>query len=167
MEEKIMQETQGQPSAENAPECAAMPMAWHKFQKNFLLWALMLFYLARVFFIFSGRIYSAASVRDFVYGGMPLLRILDYAFGLHCAAAGAFCIVSAIGLNKKSANMLDKTHIIMAAGEIVYMLLRWAVTGLPPLNLQCAALMLAHVLLWRVNRVYYRKRAYLSGKEKI
>lgn len=167
MEEKIMQDTQGQLSAENAPECAAMPMAWHKFQKNFLLWAIMLFYLVRAFLIFSGRIYSAASVRDVVYGGMPLLRILDYAFGLHCAAAGAFCVISAIRLSKKSADMLAKTHIIMAAGELVYVLIRWAVTELPPLNLQCAALMFAHVLLWRVNRVYYRKRAYLSGKEKI
>ncbi len=167
MEEKIIQDTEAQLSAENAPECAVMPLAWHKFQKNFLLWAIMLFYLARAFFIFSGRIYSSATVRDFVYGGMPLLRILDYAFGLHCAAAGALLIVSALRLNKKSADMLDKTHIIMAAGELVYMLVRWAVAGLPPLNLQCAALMIAHVLLWWVNRVYYRKRAYLSGKEKI
>lgn len=150
--------------AEIAPERAAMPMAWHKFQKNFLLWVIMLFYLARVFFLFSGRIYFAASVRDFIYGGMPLLRILDYAFGLHCAAAGVFCIVSAIRLNKGSASMLTKTNIIMAAGEMAYVLIRWAMTELPPLNLQCASLMIAHVLLWRVNRVYYGKRNYLLRK---
>ena len=150
--------------AENAPEAAAVPMAWHKFQKNFLLWAVMLFYLARAFLIFSGRIYSAASVKDFIYGGMPLLRVLDYAFALHCAACGALLAVSAVRLNGKSADMLTKTNIIMAAGEIAYVLIRWAVTELPPLNLQCAALMIAHVLLWRVNRVYYGKRNYLLRK---
>ena len=149
---------------EVVPEKKPLPMKWHKFQKNFLLWAAALYMFARVFLTVSGRIYYEAAIRNAVYAGMPLLRVLDYAFAAYLAATGVCLIISACRLNKGRANMLVKVNLIMAAGEMAYLLLRWAVSGLPPLNLQCASLMTAHVLLWRVNRVYYGKRNYLLRK---
>ena len=166
--EEIIAEAQ---SAEAAPvlelvsEEKPLPMKWHKFQKNFLLWAVALYMFVRVFLIVSGRIYYEAAIRDAIYAGMPLLRILDYAFAAFLVASGVCLIISACRLNKGSANLLVKVNLIMALGEIAYLMLRWAVTELPPLSLQNIALMIVHLLLWLVNRRYYRNRAYLPGKE--
>ncbi|MBQ3575690.1 MAG: hypothetical protein IJA26_08455 [Clostridia bacterium] len=164
MEEKIASAQDAALSEERANEKAPASMAWHKFQKNFLLWLIALLYLLRAFLIASGNIYYEATIRDAVYRGMPLLRALDYLFAAHCTAAGVLGVISAIRLNKGRTGLLLRLHIIMAAAEAAYVLLRWAVSELPPLNIQCAALLIAHVLLWRVNKIYYSRRNDLSGK---
>lgn len=143
-----------------------MPMVWHRFQKNFLLWMIATAYFARAFLIFSGKIYLEEAIRDAVYGGMPLLRVSDYAFAAHCTAGGVFAILSAVRL-RHSARMLIRNNIALCAGEAAYLLLRWAITELPPVNPQGIALMSAHGLLLWLNIRYYRNRkAYLSRKDK-
>lgn len=161
MEERVVTEEKMAP----APEPARLPMAWHRFQKNFFLWVIALFYCARAFLTASGNIYYEASIRAAVYAGMPLLRILDYAFAAHCAAAAVLCVISAIRVNRHGANLLRKTYIALAAGEAAYMLLRWLVSGLPPVNPQGICLMIAHLLLYFANRSYYRKRNCLSDRK--
>lgn len=168
MEERIVAETEENIAAEVQVEAtpAPMPMAWHKFQKNFLLWLIALFYAARAFLTASGNIYYEASIRDAIYAGMPLLRVLDYIFAAHCATMGALGVISALRLNKGSAGLLLKTNLIMAIGELGYMLIRWLISGLPPVNLQSAALLAVHALLAGLNRAYYRKRTGYAPKEK-
>jgi len=163
-----VQETAVQENAaqENA-EAGKLPMKWHKFQKNFLLWVLALFCAVRAFLIISGNIYYGAEIQAVIYAGMPLLRILDYAFAAFALAAGVLAVVSAGRLKKGSAHLLTKLNFAMAAGELAYVLLRWAISGLPPMNVQCAALLIVHVLLWRVNREYYSKRNYLTRKAEL
>lgn len=144
-----------------------MPLAWHRFQKNFLLWLLALGYGARAFLLLSGHIYYNDAVRTAIYRGMPLLRALDYAFAAHCIAAVVLMILSALRLNRGHARPLLRLNIALAAGEALYLLLRWAITGLPPVNAQGLALLAAHALLLWVNRVYYRRRsAFLKRREK-
>lgn len=144
--------------AQEAPlsESIAKPsMVWHGFQRKFLLWLIAAAYFARAFLIFSGNIYLKAEIRDAIYAGMPLLRILDIAFAAHCAAGGIFAILSAV---LRKPRMLIGNNLALCAGEAAYLLLRWAIAELPPINPQGIALMLMHGLLLWVNVRYYRNR---------
>lgn len=144
----------------------ALPMKWHRFQKNFLLWVLALFCAVRAFLVAGGNIYYGAEIQRLIYTGLPLMRVLDYAFAAYTLAMGVLAVVSAGKLKKGSAKLLTKLNIMMAAAELAYPLLRWLISGLPPMNIQCAALLVVHLLLWRANREYYRNRDYLCSEAK-
>ena len=160
VEERIITEENAAP----APEPAKLPMAWHKFQKNFLLWVIALFYLARAFLTATGNIYYEESMLVAVLNALPVLRVLDCVFAAHCAAMVVCLILSALYLNK-NARLLKKTYIALASGEAAYMLIRWAIAGLPPVNLQGMALVAAHLLLFFINQSYYRKRNNLLNRK--
>ena len=165
--ESVQEAAAQENTAQENAEAGKLPMKWHKFQKNFLLWVLALFCAVRAFLIVSGNIYYGAEIQAVIYAGLPLLRALDYAFAAYALAMGVLAIVSAGKLKKGSAVLLTKLNIMMAAGELAYVMLRWLVSGLPPMNMQCAALLIVHVLLWRVNREYYSKRNYLTRKAEL
>lgn len=142
-------------SIAEACESAKPSMVWHGFQKKFLLWLIAAAYFARAFLIFSGNIYLSAEIRAAIYAGIPLLRILDYAFAAHCVLGGVFAILSAVC---RKTRILIGNNIALCAGEAAYLLLRWLLTELPPINPQGIALMLAHGLLLWANLRYYRNR---------
>lgn len=164
--ESIVKATDAEASPENtsseacetiaeAGESAKPSMVWHGFQKKFLLWLIAAAYFARAFLIFSGNIYLSAEIRAAIYAGIPLLRILDYVFAAHCVLGGVFAILSAVC---RKTRILIGNNIALCAGEAVYLLLRWLLTELPPINPQGIALMLAHGLLLWANLRYYRNR---------
>ena len=131
-------------------------MKWYKFLAYFALW------LAAV-----GNIVNGISIlNNDTYGA---LEDPNGVYGIFCILIGVFCAITAFCLLKFKKNgpkLLNFTLLNSAVGTLVYVIWVAAIASdygadvTQYLIMYGASFLLSLVILW-LNKIYYRKRAYL------
>ena len=144
-----------------------MSLAWHRFLCRFLLWAAALLHSAQAVWLALGGAYQGADIQAAVYAALPALRCIDYGRAACMLVAAVLLILGAVSLNRLRLRGL--TYVLCgwltaAAANLVRMLLRFAVSGLPPLNVSEIAQILLQATLADICVVYYRRRPGLFAE---
>lgn len=141
-----------------------MPMRWHGFLVKFMLWAAAAWHIFQGYWVLAGRFYYETAIRDAIYAALPALRIVD------CALAALLVFASLVLLaarhmlsrrRKKGISCLYAAYILLAAAQAAHVIARFAVSGMPPLNLSAVSQTAAYAALLLTNVLYYRRRAEL------
>ena len=148
---------------------ADYPLAWHRFLYRFLLWLAALLRLIQAAWLAVGGAYQSVAVQVAVYAALPALRYVDYAWAACMVASAPLLVLAAIHLRKlrkKGLKLLIWGWLIAAGGNLLRMLLRFIISGLPPLNLSEISQVLLQVILTLVCITYYRRRLDLFDGSK-
>ncbi len=138
-----------------------MSLVWHRFLCRFLLWAAALLHLAQAVWLALGGAYQGADIQSAVYTALPALRCIDYGWAACMLGSAVLLIPGAVNLSRLRPSGL--TYVLCgwltaAAANLLRMLLRFAVSGLPPLNVSEIAQTLLQATLAGICAVYYRRR---------
>lgn len=144
-----------------APAPPEYPMAWHRFLSCFLLCGAAALRLGQAAWLLLGGAYRSRALQSQIYEGLPALKYADWAWAACMAIAAVLLARSARRLRARrhcGLTLLKWGWLLSAGAGAAHMLARFAISGLPPLNLSELARLLAQLLLARICTVYYRRR---------
>ena len=148
---------------------AGYPLAWHRFLYRFLLWIAALLHLLQAAWMMVGGVYQGADIQSAVYTALPALQYIDYARAACLVISAPLLVLAAVQLkkqHKKGLALLTWGWLLAAGGNLSGMLLRFIISGLPPLNLSEISQVLLQAILVVICVIYYRRRPDLFGGTK-
>lgn len=136
-------------------------LVWHGFLNRFLLFFLPAIYVFQAVWIFTGRAYYTADVRERIYEGICGMRALDRGLCVFLLGAAALLLAARWKLKRMrgSGVRLLLSGLGMAAlAWAIYGIVRLLIAGLSPLSVSVAGQCAVYTALLLVNRHYYARR---------
>lgn len=135
-------------------------MVWYGFLNHFLLFFLPAIYVFQTVWIFTGRVYYTADVRERIYEGICGMRALDR--GLCVLLLGAAVLLLAARWKLKRMKGSGVRLLLFGLGMAalawaIYGIARLLIAGLSPLSVSVAGQCAVYAVLL-VNRRYYARR---------
>lgn len=154
------------PQSDPRPRQQEYPLGWHKFLIYFSLWANGIWNLFGAVEMFTGSLYrwDGSSVASTVYSAYPVLKALDFVYGMLHIAIGVFflCVRFQLAAFRRGApKLLIGLYAAIIAAMVIYLMALGAIVGVDPLTANSVGSLLGGAIMLIINSVYYRNRASL------